>query len=238
LSSERRDRCVAMSRVVGLQWIGNAVVMLLAILWLQIPDSHTWQFVFSMAAAVGIAWLFVWLYTVTFRRLRLSVPAVPMWLSAVFLAAVLLVWMGLSHPIAVGREHEEIFAGYWNSKMAPGPRYLFRYVRLVRIQDRFYDLLQLVIAALLLPLAIELMTSGVRGWRRVVYVYRRWRYWVVAAVAGVGAMEITQLLVGWTPGHSVRGQILSVLGRVGLAYTVDVVLWCLVVAVAARYLRD
>ena len=196
MSSERRDRCVAMSRVVGLQWIGNAVVMLLAILWLQIPDSHTWQFVFSMAAAVGIAWLFVWLTTVTFRRLRLSVPAVPMWLSAVFLAAVLLVWMGLSHPIAVGRDHEELYAGYWNSKMAPGLRYLFRYMRLVGIQDRFYDLLQLVIAALLLPLAIELMTSGVRGWRRVVYVYRRWRYWVVAAVAGVGAMEITQLLVG------------------------------------------
>ncbi len=46
MSSERRDRCVAMSRVVGLQWIGNAVVILLAILWLQIPDSHTWQFCF------------------------------------------------------------------------------------------------------------------------------------------------------------------------------------------------
>lgn len=238
MSSERRDRCVAMSRVVGLQWIGNAVVMLLAILWLQIPDSHTWQFVFSMVVAVGIAWLFVWLYTVTFRRLRLSVPVVPMWLSAVFLAAVLLVWMGLSHPIAVGRDHEELFAGYWNSKLSTGLRYRFTYMRLVELQDHFYDVLQLVIAALLLPLAIELMTSGVRGWRRVVYVYRRWRYWVVAAVAGVGAMEITRLLIGWTLGHSVRGQVLSVLGRVGVAYTVDVVLWCLVIAVAARYLRD
>jgi hypothetical protein len=29
-----------------------------------------------------------------------------------------------------------------------------------------------------------------------------------------------------------------VLGRLGVAYTVDVVLWCLVIAVAARYLRD
>ncbi len=227
-----------MSRVVGLQWIGNAVVILLAILWLQIPDSHTWQFVFSMVSAIGIAWLFVWLTTVTFRRLRLSVPAVPMWLSTVFLAAVLLVWMGLSHPIAVGRDHEEIFAGYWNSKLSPGMRYRFTYMRLVELQDRFYDVLQLVIAALLLPLAIELMTSGVRGWRRVVYVYRRWRYWVVAAVAGMGAIWITRLLLNWTPGHSVRGQVLSVLGRVGVAYTVDVVLWCLVIAVAARYLRD
>jgi hypothetical protein len=236
--SERRDRCVAMSRVVGLQWIGNAVVMLLAILWLQIPDSHTWQFCFSVVSAVGIAWLFVWLTTVTFRRLRLSDPSVPMWLSALFLAAVLLVWMGLSHPIAAGREHEFLSAGYWNSKLSPGLRYRFTYMRLVELQDRFYDLVELVIAALLLPLAIELMTSGARGLRRVVYVYRRWRYWVVAAVAGVGAMWITRLLLNWTPGHSVRGQVLSVVARVGVAYTVDVVFWCLVVAVAARYMRD
>ncbi len=155
-----------------------------------------------------------------------------MWLSAVFLAAVLLVWMGLSHPIAAGRDHEELYAGYWNSKLSPGLRYRFTYMRLVELQDRFYDLVELVIAALLLPLAIELMTSGVKSWRRVVYVYRRWRYWVVAAVAGVGAVEITQLLLSWTPGHSVRGQVLSVLGRLGVAYTVDVVLWCLVMAVA------
>ena len=236
--SERRDRCVAMSRVVGLQWIGNAVVLLLAILWLQIPDSHTWQFLFSMVSAVGIACLFVWLTTVTFRRLRLSVPAVPMWLSAVFLVAVLLVWMGLSHPIAVGRDHEELFAGYWNSKLSPGLRYHFTYMRLVELQDHFYDLVELVIAALLLPLAIELMTSGVKSLRRVVYVYRRWRYWVVAAVAGSGAIWITRLLLNWTPGHSVRGEVLSLVARVGVAYSVDVVLWCLVVAVAARYLRD
>ena len=99
-----------------------------------------------MVSAVGIAWLLVvWLlYGLAFRRLRLSVPAVPMWFSAVFLAAVLLVWMGLSHPISAGRDHEELYAGYWNSKLSPGLRYRFTYMRLVELQERFYDLVELV----------------------------------------------------------------------------------------------
>ena len=212
--------------------------MLFAAAWLQIADSHVWQFVFSVVAAAGIAWIFVWLYAVTFRRVRLPERVAPMWLSAVVLVVVLAVWMGLSHPIGAGRDHEELFAGYWNSKLSPGMRNVFSYMRLVELQDRFYDVVELVIAALLLPLAIEGMASGVRSVRRVVYVYRRWRYWVVAAVAGAGALWMTELLVDWTPGHSIRGQVLSVVARVGLAYTVDVVLWCLTVAVAARYLRD
>jgi hypothetical protein len=226
-----------MTGVVALQWAGNAVLLLFAAAWLQIADSHVWQFVLSIVAAVAIAWLFVWLTTVTFRRVRLPERTAPMWLSAVVLAVVVLVWMVLSHPIAAGREHEELYAGYWNSKLSPGMRNLFTYMRLVDLQDRFYDVLELVIAGLLLPVAIEGMAAGVRGLRRVFSVYARWRYWVVVAVAGCGAVWIPALLVGWTPGHSVRGQVLSVVGRVGLAYTVDVVLWCLVVAVAALYLR-
>ncbi len=49
--------------------------MLLAAGWLQIPDSHTWQFVFSMLSGVLLVVAFLWLYTATFRHLRACVPA-------------------------------------------------------------------------------------------------------------------------------------------------------------------
>jgi hypothetical protein len=235
--SERRDRCMAMSRVVGLQWVGNAVLGLCAIAWLQIADSHVWQFVLSIVAAVCIALMFVWLYSAMFRRVRFPERAAQMWMSGVVLAGVLVGWMILGHPIAAGREHESLYAGYWNSKLSPGMRTVFTYMRLVDLQDRFYDVLELVIAGLLLPVAIEGMSFGVGSLARVFSVYWRWRYWVVVAVAGAGGIWITRLLVGWTPGHTVRGEVLSVVGRMGLAYTVDVVLWCLVVAVAGWYLR-
>lgn len=237
MMSERRGRCVAMSRVVGLQWVGTAVLGLCAIAWLQIADSHVWQFVLSIVAAVCIALLFVWLYSATFRRVRVPERAAPMWLSAVVLAVVVGVWMIVGHPIDAGREHEALYAGYWNSKLSPGMRTVFTYMRLVELQDRFYDFVEFVIAGLLIPVAVEGMAAGVGELRRVFSVYRRWRYWVVAAVAGAGATTISALLAGWTPGHSVTGEVLSVVVRMGVAYTVVVVLWCLVVAVVGRYLR-
>ena len=39
-------------RLLLSQWVGNIVLMLLAAAWLQIPDSHTWQFAFSVLSAV------------------------------------------------------------------------------------------------------------------------------------------------------------------------------------------
>jgi hypothetical protein len=237
MTSERRERCVAMSRIVGLQWIGNVVLGLCVIAWLQIADSHVWQFVLSIVAAVLIAWMFVWLYSVTFRRVRLPELAAPVWMSAVVLLVVFGVWMVLGHPINAGREHEALYAGYWNSKLSPAMRTVFTYTRLVMLQDRFYDVVEFVIAGLLLPVAVEGMAAGVGSLRRVFSVYWRWRYWVSAAVAWAGATTIFGLLVGWTPGHTVRGEVVSAAVRIGVAYTVVVLLWCLVVTMVGRYLR-
>ena len=54
------------------QWAGNFLLMLLAAGWLQIPDSHTWQFAFSMLSGVLLVVGFLWLYVATFRYLRRS----------------------------------------------------------------------------------------------------------------------------------------------------------------------
>ena len=57
------------------QWVGNFLLMLLAAGWLQIPDSHSWQFVFSMLSGVLLVAAFLWLYTATFRHLRVCAVA-------------------------------------------------------------------------------------------------------------------------------------------------------------------
>jgi hypothetical protein len=44
---------------------------------------------------------------------------------------------------------------------------------------------------------------------------------------------VTGLLVDWTPGRSTKAQIVSVLSRLLVAYTLDIVLLCWVIAVAA-----
>ena len=59
------------------QWVGNFLLMLLAAGWLQIPDSHSWQFVFSMLSGVLLVAAFLWLYTATFRHLRICAVRPP-----------------------------------------------------------------------------------------------------------------------------------------------------------------
>ena len=54
--------------------MGNFLLMLLAAGWLQIPDSHTWQFAFSILSGVLLVVGFLWLYTATFRHLLTCAP--------------------------------------------------------------------------------------------------------------------------------------------------------------------
>ena len=71
--------------------MGNFLLMLLAAGWLQIPDSHTWQFAFSMLSGVLLVVAFLWLYTATFRHLRPCAARPPWWLSCLLLAGFIVV---------------------------------------------------------------------------------------------------------------------------------------------------
>ena len=79
------------ARLLLSQWVGNFLLMLLAAGWLQIPDSHTWQFAFSMLSGVLLVVGFLWLYTATFRYLRPCPLRPPWWLSCLLLAGFIVI---------------------------------------------------------------------------------------------------------------------------------------------------
>jgi hypothetical protein len=97
----------AFSRLTGrlflAQWVCNFLLMLLAAGWLQIPDSHSWQFAFSMLSGVLLVLGFLWLYTATFRYLRPCAARPPRWLSWLLLVVFLALYWLLLQPIAAGR---------------------------------------------------------------------------------------------------------------------------------------
>ena len=221
------------------QWVGNLLLMLLAGAWLQIPDSHGWQFGLSMLSGVLLAVAFLWLYLVTFRHLRPSVPPPPRWLGCLLLALFVALWCLLLQPIAAGRAHESLVAGYLNSQSPTWVRYHLGYSKLVAWQERIYDCIHWLLAGLLLPIAIETCAFGLGpGWlRRSARVYRRWLYWLAVLVCGLGGSAITWALAEWTPAAGLAGQTLSVVLRLGVAYTVDILLWCLVLILTAHYLE-
>ncbi len=219
------------------QWLGNLLLMLLGALWLQIPDSHSWQFVFSMLAGIFLVIGFCWIYVTTFRYLRVCAVRPRRWLSWLLLLLFVALWWGLLRPIAAGRAHEGLFAGYWNSQSPPWLRRHLGYSGLVAWQERIYDCVEWLWGGLLLPLAVELCACGWgAGWlRRVLKVYGHGLYWLAVLVFGFASSALTWALAGWVPSFGLVGQTISIAARLGLAYTLDVGLWCLLLALLAHY---
>ncbi len=220
------------------QWVGNVVLLLLAAGWLQIPDSHTWQFAVSMLSAVFLVVAFLWLYTSTFRHLRPCAVRPPWWLSCLLLAIFVALWWLLLQWINAGRAHEALYAGYWNSQSPPWLRAHFGYSQLVAWQEHIYDCGELIGAGLLLVVAVETCACGLgKGWLgRAARVYVHWLYWLCLLVFGLGGAALTWALAGWTPAAGLVGQTLSIVLRLGFAYTLDIFLWCFVLALIAYYL--
>jgi hypothetical protein len=219
------------------QWLGNLLLMLLAAGWLQIPDSHTGQFAFSMLSGVLLVIAFLWLYAASFRHFR-ACTRPRWWQSCLLLAAFVALWWLLLQPIAAGRAHEAAFAGYWNSQSPQWLRYRAGYSSLVAWQERFYDCVQFLLAGLLLPPALDLCACGLHaGWLpRAARVYRHWFYWLCVLVLGFGGTALTWALAEWTPAAGLAGQTFSVAARLGTAYTLDIGFWCFLLCLIAFYL--
>ncbi len=169
--------------IVLLQWLGNLGLMLLAFAWLQIPDSHMWQFLFSLLSAAILVLAFLALHARTFQKLCGVPTESPWWLRLLIMFAMVLLGYFLLQLIGIGRSHEMLFAGYWNSKFPAGQRSFFTFQRLVAWQDHFYDLLQWLLVALLLPVAFVGAVSGLRGGTLSVRsIYRHLLYWLVVVI--------------------------------------------------------
>ena len=225
-------------RLVAWAWVGTFVLAVLGVLWLQIPDSHVWEFIFSILFACGFLALFFWFYTWVFRQMLKPAEAGRWWLQWVLLAAVIVAWWLLQMPIDKLVEHRELYAGYWTSRLPHGLRSLRTYEHLLLLQDWVYFSLRLIATGLLLPVAVVAGASGLReDARRILGVWSRWWYWVATLVCGWVAFGVSGKLMDWTPRHGLAGEMLSLLIRVGFAFTFDVLLACFVLAVVAVGLR-
>jgi hypothetical protein len=226
-------------RVLLWEWAGTLLLVLLAFAWLQIADSHVWQFAFSIVSGGLLVVAFIWVQTHVFRMLLARAQAgAPFWLR--FLTCLVLVglWFLMMYWIGIALRHAPLYAGYWNSKLSPGLRYLFPFERLVSLQQWLWELAQWVVLALLAPIALEGGSARLdsAAWKRIGYVYRHWLYWLVAVVFGFSGSALSGVVVNWKPGSGVALEILSTLLRVGAAYTVVILLWTYALSLAAVYL--
>lgn len=225
--------------LIALQGGDNLVLILLAILWLQIPDSHAWQFAFSMLSATALLIGFCWIQTATFARIRPAAQPAGFWLRILGFALVALLWLLLAQWIASGSDSIPQYAYLWNSKLSPGMRITFSPARLITSLSFFLDALIWAVTALLLPIAITLSVDGLRrpSWRDACRPYRRIFYWIAVFVFCFVTTQFTSALISWIPGKGVSGEILSVVARLALAWTTDILLWCLLLAFTAAWME-
>lgn len=225
--------------VIALQWGGNLLALLLAIAWLQIPDSHAWQFAFSMISAAALVIGFCWIQLVTFARLRPTAQPANFWLRIVSFALVAILWYLLAQWIGSGSESVPDYAYLWNSKLSPGMRITFSPARITTGLSVLLDILIWAVTALLLPIAITLGVEGLRrpSWRDACRPYRHIVYWIAVFTFCILTTQLTSALVTWMPGKGPSGEVLSVTLRLAIAWTTDIVLWCLLLALTAAWME-
>jgi hypothetical protein len=230
-------RAMRMHLVVAV-WVGTLLLTMLGVLWLQIPDSHVWEFAFSILFACGLLALFFWCCSWVFRRMLKPVEKERWWMQWILLAAVIVARLLLVMPIDRLLEHRALYAGYWTSRLPYWLRGLRTYGHLVVLQNWMYFSLRLVVTGLLLPVAVVAGASRIRGsLGRIVDVWLQWWYWVAALVCGWIAFAVSGKLMNWTPGRSLTSEILSLFVRLGFVFTLDVLLACFVLAVIVVGLR-
>lgn len=224
----------------ALIWAGNLVLLLLGFAWLQIPDSHTWEFALSMLSALALVCGFCWLQVAVFVRLRRGGGTGALWVRMPGVAVVFAMWFFAAQWIASGNNGVSQVADYWNSKLSAGQRMVFTPARIGSALEWALLVAQFVLAAILIPVAMELATHELRRFRfaDVLLPWKRLVFWMVVIVAGICGAEATTALVNWIPGRGVGMQTFSVLARLLIAWTLDALLWLVVLATAAAAMDE
>jgi hypothetical protein len=231
--------------VFTLQWADNLFILVLAALWLQIPDSHAWQFAFSILSAAAVIIGFCWIQIATFARIRPAAAPANLWLRILGFALVAALWLLLVQWIKSGSDSIPDYAYFWNSKLSPGVRIVFSPARIVTSLNILLDVIIWTITALLLPIAIVLSTDGLRhpAWRDARRPYRHILYWAAVFLFCIIVTQLTSALASWIPGKGLPGshistELMSVTLRLALAWTTDVLLWCLLLAFTAAWMQS
>ena len=231
-------------RTWALALLGNASLLLLGSAWLYIPDSRTWEFLFSVLLAIALLACFLALYSTLIRRVTLAAGH-PLWRSTVILAGWLLLGHILQHLIGFLSTNVTARAGYWNSQLSAHHRATFTYERLVAWQHLVIEaLLWIVVPSILLPFTVETVARPEWGqalrtsqpWRTAFATLKRWELWLSVALAYIAGSWLGNHLLDWRPAHSTTGEVISLAIRTVLVYGLAVALLLLTLAVVAELL--
>lgn len=193
-----------------LQFFGNVIIALVFAAWLNFPDAHWWQLVFTLIVALLLVVAFVVLHGGTLNYLSDSCEDPHTSLSSALGKALrnagaftvlaillcLVLWL-------VGRldAYQYSFPGYLRSEFPAWLRRLISENGIDNLYLGFVNFLYwVVVPGLLLPFAMLCAKEGFRGftmlreWGRIV---RNWVYWIVLILAVLIGRYCVGKIMSW-----------------------------------------
>ncbi|HEU5413988.1 MAG TPA: hypothetical protein VFW31_09535 [Candidatus Angelobacter sp.] len=237
-------------RLWAVQFLGNAVILLLYAGWLRLPEAHWWDlllnFVVLLLAIVGALALHggtlnyfpsahadrAALLTPNFKQALRHCFAIAIWAVVFFFLCFQADRLG---------DYAYTFPGYLRAEL---PSWLRKHTT----ADGFTSLygfmvgfiVWVVLPGLLLPGALLAANQGFRGlirlraWGRVL---RRVSYWVVLVLAVVPAGIVVMLLLDWKMNAdtaTLRGEEISLVLRLLACYVIALFAWLCVCSMVGR----
>lgn len=221
-----------------LMQIGVALaVAILFALWLHMPDASGFEVAASAIlglVVIGVAGAgestLMMLLAGRQRRLGRLMRGTLLFAGAV---ALWFVWRWITSS---QHAKDPLRAGFINSQLPHSLRYYFTYSRLFELLDWAWTVLGWIGAGVLAAFAFTGMASA-RPVRALGRVARSTTYWLVLVVAAILATTITGKIMGWTPGHGLRREMLSLILRMSFVVLLNTVLVCLVLSVIGVLVR-
>ena len=231
----------------GLPWIAaqfwvTLLVVLIAILWTRLPDSHGWQVMLTLLLPLLLLAALSALEAGTMRSVfaaegkRLGLPAamlsILIWVCIAALAWWFLDWCD---------DRTIQWASYLNSKFsAQGRQTIFTFQHI----DRWLTTLIWIVRWIVLPAKVipHAMAAAQWGWRlpwfRVWRLLFNWRWWLAAIAAALIAVDLPSHFFTGLPRGTVSHQVWAVILKLAASYLLALIVWVLSLAWCAVLLTE
>lgn len=233
-----RGALALLSPWIVLEQIGLALlVFLLYAVWLKVPDANA----FEVAGSVLLALIAIAIAGAGESSLLLRLAGHKgmrgrLLRGTLLLLAGFLVWLAWSAVLHHLRSDDEMRAGYFNSRLPHALRYFFSYERILLLLGWMWAAVSWIGTGVI-AIVVFAGTASVRPLRAMGRALRSLTYWIAVVLVAAVATTLTTALIGWTPGHGLRVEMMSLAIRLAVTVLVDAVLVCLVLTILAECIR-
>ena len=158
------------------------------------------------------------------------------WRGGLLLLAGVAIWFLWGALLDHLHGNDVLRAGYLNSRLPHSLRYFFTFERLILWLGWAWTALGWIGAGII-AVFVFTATASSAPLRTMWLTLRSLTYWTSLALGVFIATFVSGSLLQWTPGHSLRAEMLSLVLRLGLATLIDAAVACFLLAILAAYVR-